>query len=183
MPPAIKTDRAAIIEAAVEIIEAEGSSAVSARRVAKRLGISTQPIYREFSDMEELMKEALKRGYEIFANFIDGEALEQSVKYVGFAVEHKNLFNYLFRSRRCKYDGLCDMAHKLVDGTAIIEKLCGITGLDAETVYRLHLFDWMALHGLATMAADNEVKLSREEIAEFTETLTKALTAHFKGAK
>lgn len=183
MPPVIKTDRAAMLDAAIDIIEAEGRNAVSARRIAKRLEISTQPIYREFKDMDELMKETLKRGYEIFAQYMAGEALEQSVKYVEFAVERKNLFNFLFRSRSCKYDGLDDMAHKLTDGTAIIDKLVEITGLDRETVYRLHLYEWMALHGLAAMAADNDVKFSRDEIAGFTMELTKALTAHYKGAK
>ena len=74
MPPAIKTDRKAIINAVMEIIDESGWSAVSARSVAERLGISTQPIYREFADMDEVRRAAIERGFEIFTEYKIGRA-------------------------------------------------------------------------------------------------------------
>lgn len=180
MPPEIKTDRSAIINGAIAVIEERGAAALSARTVADKLGISTQPIYREFADMGEVRKAATARGFEIFAEFVAGGAEEQAARYVTFAVERKNLFNFLFRDRNCEYADLDDMAHRLVDGTEIIDKLADITGLPRDRVYRLHFCLWMALHGLACMVADNKVeKLGSDDISKLTVEMTRALTMFY----
>ncbi len=180
MPPAIKRTRRDMSNAAAEIIDESGEDALTARKLAERLGISTQPIYREFGDMAEIKASAAKSGYEFFAQYMNGEALDQAVRYVRFATEHKKLFRFLFGAQNIKYDGLDDMAHRLVEGTGIIERLVGITGLSEEATYRLHLFEWLALHGLASLSVDNEVSVTDEEIREFTTELTHALTAYYK---
>lgn len=175
----VKTDREAMLGAALELIEESGAAALTARRIAAKLGISTQPIYREFGDMAALKDAALMRGYEVFAQEINGAALDQSAAYVRFASEHGRLFNFLFRERNVKYSGLDDMAHRLVEGTAIIDKLEAITGLPRERVYRLHMILWMALHGLAAMFADNELFVTDDEIKKMTMELTMALSAYY----
>ncbi len=178
MPPEIKAERKAMLDAALHIIEECGADAVSARSVAKRIGISTQPIYREFGGMGGFREAVFLRALEELTGAIGGDALDQAVKYVKFASEHRNLFNFLFRSRKCVYDGLDGMAHGIVSDTGIIDKLTEITGLPKESVYRVHLYIWMALHGLAAMAADNDVKLTDGEIEEFTRDITVALTKY-----
>ena len=180
MPPEIKTDRRTMIDGAIDIIEERGFDALSARSLAEKLGISTQPIYREFGDMDGVRKATVERGWQVFADYVKGEAEAQAVRYVTFAAEHKNLFIFLFRNRNCEYSGLDDMSHKLVEGTGIIDMLSSITGLTREKTYRLHLVLWMALHGLASMCADNEVKIDGDEIRDFTVQTTKALAAFYR---
>ncbi len=180
MPPKIRTDRKAILDGVMEIIEERGYDAVSARSVADRLGISTQPIYREFKNMEEIRRAAVERGYGIFTEYIAGDALHQAVRYVTFASEHGRLFDFLFRGKRNEYGGLDELSHRLLPDTGIIDKLCEITGLSAERVYRLHLLLWMALHGLATFGADNKLALGDGEVEQFTKELTGALTMFYK---
>lgn len=176
----IKVDGTQIVESAIDIIEQYGYSAVSARTIADRLGISTQPIYREFGDMDGLMKAVLKRGLEIFAEYISGAALDQAVAYVRFAGEHCGLFDFLFRRQRYEYSGLDELSRSLMDGTDIIERLQSLSGLPRERVYRLHLYVWMAIHGLAVISADNYVKLETDELKNFTKELTRALTLYYK---
>lgn len=180
MPPEIKTNRNVMVDGALAIIEDSGFSALSARVLAERLGISTQPIYREFGDMDGVRSAAVERGWQIFAEYVKGEAETQAVRYVTFAAEHKNLFAFLFRNRNCEYSGLNDMSHKLVEGTGIIDKLSAITGLPREQTYRLHLTLWMALHGLASMCADNVVTIGDDEIRDFAVQTTRALSAFYK---
>ena len=180
MPPEIKTNRSTMVDGAIAIIEESGFVALSARTLAEKLGISTQPIYREFGDMDGVRKATVERGWQLFAEYVKGEAEMQAVRYVTFAAEHKNLFGFLFRNRNCEYSGLNDMSHKLVEGTEIIDKLSSITGLNREKVYRLHLVLWMALHGLASMCADNDVKISDKEIRDLTVETTRALSAFYK---
>ena len=54
MPAVKKVTREKIVDAAVRVLQEDGYSAVNARSVAKKLGCSTQPIYSEFQNMEEL---------------------------------------------------------------------------------------------------------------------------------
>ncbi len=180
MPPIIKTDRKKIVNAAVDIIENDGLDALSARTVAAKLAISTQPIYREFGDMDGLRKAATERGYELFWEYIKGDALDQAVKYVMFASEHKNLFRFLFGEAGNSYDGLDDLSHKLIPSTDIIDRLAVITGLPRERVYRLHLYIWMAMNGVAYYALGNNIALDVDELKSFTIDLTKALSAFYK---
>lgn len=174
-----ETDRAAMLDAALSIIAENGRDALTARALADRLGISTQPIYREFSDMAGLRAAAAERGFGVFAEHVKGDALDSAVGYVTFALERRGLFDFLFRGRNCRYDGLDDLTHKLV-GTEIIDRLAAITGLGVERTYRLHLFVWMTLHGLASMTADNVLPLCGGEIRELVKELTGALAAYYK---
>ena len=53
--PARKTvPREVILSCAMELLETEGSGALNARSLAKRLGCSTQPIYLSFAGMDDL---------------------------------------------------------------------------------------------------------------------------------
>ena len=48
MPPAKKFQREDIIRTAYELVKSEGMGEMNARRIAKELGCSTQPIYHNF---------------------------------------------------------------------------------------------------------------------------------------
>ena len=53
-----------IVDAALEIFRAEGFDAVTSRRVAVKLGCSTQPIYFEYKNMDELKDDIIKKVVE-----------------------------------------------------------------------------------------------------------------------
>ena len=59
VPPKIRYDREAVLQAAYRIARSQGAEAVNARAIARELGCSTQPIFRAFSGMEELRQELL----------------------------------------------------------------------------------------------------------------------------
>ena len=54
MPPKAKVTRDMIVDAAFDLVRAEGQGALNARAVARRLGCSTQPVLYAFATMEEL---------------------------------------------------------------------------------------------------------------------------------
>ena len=56
MPPKIRYSRESIIEAAFEVVRADGEEHLNARTVARRLGCSTQPVLYHFADMKELYR-------------------------------------------------------------------------------------------------------------------------------
>ncbi len=53
-----------IVDAALEIFRAEGFDAVTSRRIALRLGCSTQPIYFEYKNIDELKGDIIKKVVE-----------------------------------------------------------------------------------------------------------------------
>ena len=61
MPPTKRFQRDEIIDTAYKIVEKEGFTSVNARRIAKELGGSVQPIYHNFATMEELNKEVFDK--------------------------------------------------------------------------------------------------------------------------
>lgn len=61
MPSQKRITRSAIIGTAVSILRKEGYDGVNARKIAKELGCSTQPIYSEFGNMNELKAELKKK--------------------------------------------------------------------------------------------------------------------------
>lgn len=185
MPPVIKTTKEQIINEAIELVEERGFEALTARSLAERLKISTQPIYREFKDMESLKTAALEKGFEIYLNEAKSceGALSQAVAYVRFAVRRGNLFNFLFRSKSCEYHSLEHMSHSILKDGNIISLLQELTHLENEQVYKLHFYIWMAIHGLCDIAANNKTTFSDREIEEFVKTLSSALTVYFKEEK
>lgn len=187
MPPKKKINKCQIVNAVITLTDLKGWEAVTARAVADELKISTQPIYNEYRNMDELKAEAVKRGFEIYVEFVkerasryESPALGQSVAYVRFATAHANLFKLLFGSKSLVYDSLDDMSHSIIEDTGIIKALMNITGLSEDDTYALHFRIWMAIHGLACMASANTLNISDDEIAGFTKEMTIALTKYYK---
>ena len=52
MPPRKRIFREDILKAAVQLVQEEGTAALSVRNIARTLRCSTQPIYSEFENME-----------------------------------------------------------------------------------------------------------------------------------
>lgn len=190
MPPKIQVSREQIIDAAMRIIDKSGYDALTARSIAAELGVSTQPIYREFQDMDALRYALYYRGFEEFALYCQHRggdsksgALAQSVAYIRFAIERSNLFKMLYMNRILASDSLEQLSHNIVDSNGLIEKIMEITGLSLEDTYKLHLVVWMATHGLASIACTNNVKWTDEELSDFTMMISKALSGYLKETK
>ena len=61
MPPHIRFTQDVILDEAFEIVRQEGLYALSARRVAKELGCSTQPVYDAYTSMQELQDAVIEK--------------------------------------------------------------------------------------------------------------------------
>lgn len=56
--------KAALIEAAAQLLEESGAAGLSLRQVAERAGLSRQAPYNHFADKEALLAELVRQGYE-----------------------------------------------------------------------------------------------------------------------
>lgn len=62
--------RQALIEAALELIEARGPMGFTLSEAAKQAGVTPAAVYRHFEGREDLIAEAALQGYEIFADLM-----------------------------------------------------------------------------------------------------------------
>jgi len=62
--------RQALVEAALQLIEAKGPTGFTLSEAAKEAGVTPAAVYRHFEGREDLIAEAARQGYEIFADLM-----------------------------------------------------------------------------------------------------------------
>ena len=82
MPRATKFLKEDIIEAASAVVKKEGLSAINARRVAKELGCSVQPIFYQFENMEDLRQATILHIQKIYQSYMI-EGSKEELAYQG----------------------------------------------------------------------------------------------------
>ena len=169
MSATIKIKQEDLVKGAIKIIRDKGESDLSARNLAKVVGCSTQPIFRIFKNMDDLLNVVYNDVYEIQSKFIENSKEHQipfigiGLAYIEFASKEKNLFKFLFMSKTSKNNNILDMA-KTEDGKKYINMIVKSTGLSEKNSKQLYINTWLIMHGIASMMATTNSKLSKEEI-------------------
>ncbi len=63
--------RQALVEAALGLIEEKGPTGFTLSEAAKQAGVTPAAVYRHFAGREDLIAEAARQGYEIFADLME----------------------------------------------------------------------------------------------------------------
>ena len=63
--------RQALVDAALELIEAKGPTGFTLSEAAKAAGVTPAAVYRHFEGREDLIAEAARQGYEVFADLLE----------------------------------------------------------------------------------------------------------------
>lgn len=169
MPPPIKIKKEDILNAAYEIVRVEGMEAINARRLAKHLHCSIQPIFYQFKNMEELKEELLKKIMLTYQKYLT-DHLDQPLPYkeigkgyIRFAKEEPILFRIMFMS---------EIHISPQSFLSRDENCCGIdkyvgesTQLAEDKIESFHLKMWIFTHGIATMLATKTCDFTEEEIS------------------
>ena len=177
MPPKARVTRDMILDAAFDLVRAEGHQALNVRTLARRLGCSTQPILYNFATVEELKDAVYGKADEFHtASILPREGagpnalLSLGLHYVRFAHEEKHLFRFLFESNR--FGGM-DM-DALLRGPGVgelVEVLAGGLGCGAEEAEKVFLTFFAVAHGLASLLCHNAMDYDETECAAMLETV------------
>ena len=169
MPPKVKINREDIINTAINLAKQNGIDNINARNLATALGCSTQPIFSNFSSMEELEESVVAAAYEIYLGFIKNEIESDKypkykafgMAYIRFAREEKELFKLLFmRDRRGEDTALSP------DFKDSVKLIIEANGINEEKAILLHLEMWSCVHGIGTMLATSFLSLDEELISQ-----------------
>lgn len=171
MPPKRKLTKEGIEEAALEIVRREGEGALNARAIAHELDSSTQPIFSNFSSMEELRRAVTRRAYGVYQNFAESVLASGEyppyksfgMAYARFAKDEPRLFSLLFMTRRAQDATAFDDP---ITADTVIPILMKQMDFDRETATAFHFDIWTFIHGIAVMLATSFYSIPDEQISD-----------------
>ena len=166
MPPTVRFTRDAVLNAACQLMRRKGIEALNARAIAKELGGSTQPIFRLFTNMEDLHRELIlyvARQFQAHAEAdmaqSDSPYIQLCTTYLLYGRDEPELFKLLFMRDRVSEGQYSDQTNfDLVFN--IIKKE---TLLDDETALRFFERTWLFIHGLAVCIATKYIPCQDEK--------------------
>lgn len=169
MPPKTTITKQDILDACIDLVRAKGSDALNARSIAAALGCSTQPVFSNFTSMEELRDAVIGAAVDVFQNYLQAAMKNNpyppykagGMAYIKFAQEERALFQLLF---------MRDRSGEHTDVTMPVDRqmkhlVQTDTGLPAEGAAWLHLEMWAFVHGIAAMIATRYVTPDSEVIS------------------
>jgi AcrR family transcriptional regulator len=170
MPPKVRITDDAILDAALVITREKGIDGVNVREIAKVLGCSIQPVFRNFQSMDNL-KNALYRRVEEEHNAAMEKGLQMhpipflglGMAYIQFAKTEKNLYRFLFMSSALPKKGFLEMI-KEEENQPIVDIIAQMTGLTRKTAEELFMDIWLMVQGIASLVATNDFEVSETEI-------------------
>lgn len=184
MPPLIKFTKEDIIDISYEIVKEEGFESLNARTIAKELNSSVQPIFHNFSNMEELKSVVYDKIYNKYMEYMivdenDVKAYKlKGLSYIRFARDYPEFFKIIFMQKTTLSAENFVMADNVGDN--IIRTGQKLTGLSFEEQKKFHVKVWIFTHGIACLVATNTVKFTDEEIDKLLENTVLEM---FKGYK
>ena len=187
MPPKTKITKEEILSASLEIIRESGIESLNARGIAAKLKCSTQPIFSNFSSMEELDEEVLKCAEQLYLNRLS-EAMKSEkypkyksigVAYIEFAKEEKELFKVLFMRDRSGED--VNTTPKWLE--TVIDIVQQSLGISREEAMLFHLENWIFVHGIAVMIATAYLSYDMDFVSKLISDMYQGLKARYAHKK
>jgi AcrR family transcriptional regulator len=173
--------RAALVRAAMELLEESGATALSLRAVARRAGVSPAAPYRHYADREALVSAIAAVGYRELAERLAAahpspstpeQLASVAIAYVQFALERPALFRIMFGEPCDRHDDERVAATAAV--SAYVRSIAQRTfpQADAEA---LSTAIWALVHGLAFLYLDG--KLDTPTSSAVADRITAAIQA------
>lgn len=168
MPPKKRINREDIVYAGLRVISKKGIEGFNAREIASELKCSTQPIFSNFVNMDDLREAVYQKAKERFnesveENFIDKvPILGMVLEYTNFANKEKELYNFLFMNNRYDAPTLFNFLDK--SNEELLSMVKDITDLNDENAKELLNMMTYYLYGMATRLASRKTVLDEEKL-------------------
>lgn len=165
--------------AALELLDRSGdNAAVTIRRVAAAAGLSPMAIYKHFPNRDALLKAATSAEYERIGGYFQRANARKNVKglrgmlgYLDYALEHPNLFLYMFSSTR---EDAYTFPAELNAGKSptmnvlhsVVASLMQSNTLRTDNVFEVSLAIWAHAHGLIMLYFAGRIGLPKKQFRE-----------------
>jgi AcrR family transcriptional regulator len=186
MAAPVGLDRAAVVDAAVEVLEERGRiDAVGLRPVAERLGVRVQSLYAHVDGADALRLALALRGLDALADRLTEAAIGRAGSdavaaivraYLDFAAEHPGLYDATLRTPAD--DPAIAVAMAAV--TRPLDLVLASAGFDQTEATHWYRIVFSTIHGFSVLRRDGNLTLDAEPdetaemiIAMFTRELTR----------
>ena len=184
MAPRVKVTRDEIVNVSMALVRERGCDALNARSIAQKLGCSTQPIFSNFSSLEEVVEQTRACAHRAYLGYIANEVASgkypaykaYGMAYIRFAKEEKELFKFLFMCDQAEA-GLEKPVKVTEDFSASVEMIMQANGICREKAEKMHLEMWCFVHGIGTMLATSFFALDWESISQMISDIYHGLQA------
>lgn len=163
MPPKAKISKEMIIEEAFQIVREEGADRITARRISERLKCSTQPVLYHFATVDEIKEATYRRADEYHTGYLmsmdescQDPMLGIGMNYIRFAMEERNLFQFLFHSNEFSGVGLMDLT-QIEDLEPVLQVFQDEAECSEEDVKEIFMTLFIFVHGYASLLVNNEM--------------------------
>lgn len=165
MPPKVKYTRDDVIKTSLDVVEESGLKELTARSIAKKLGSSTAPVYKHFTNMDDLALEVIsniQKQILVYTSrsYTDRVFLNMGTGIAMFACEHSNLYRALLLER-------ANYRHVINEFLEILEKELEkdkrFVSLTSEERHVLLHKMWTFTHGLASLISVGLIKDCTQE--------------------
>ncbi|MDO5442781.1 MAG: GNAT family N-acetyltransferase [Bacteroidia bacterium] len=183
MPKHVQYTKDSIVNASIETLRAEGIGALTARAISKRMGCSVAPLFRTFSNMDDLMDSVRQKAEDIFRGYMEDSVRyspafkEFGIRLIRFSKEEPDLFHFLFLEKD-RHSGVADViAGECLKQTAMD---FGLTEEQTEFVYGQI---WPFACGLAQLSRNNIEQYTEEHVSQLLSTQFTALISLVKSGR
>ncbi|MFF7776158.1 TetR/AcrR family transcriptional regulator [Streptomyces tanashiensis] len=154
--------RTEILQAARELARAEGWEAVSMRRLANRIGYSTNYAYRYFKGRDDILLAFVKDGFARLADTMRSSGTSVQVAaaaYLDFALDEPDLYQVMYGLGGVHVPAAETVSEGDAVGAVIADAL-GITNPNDDRIARI----WATAHGLAALHAIRKLPVDRAHL-------------------
>ncbi len=162
--------RQALVDAALQLVELKGPTGFTLSEAAKQAGVTPAAVYRHFAGREDLIAEAARQGYEIFADLMNyayqsGQpsalaAFEATGRaYLAFARKHPGHYIAMFESG-ISVNRTPELAAQAARANAVLEKAASDLSQHIPedkrppaSMFSAHI--WAMSHGVVELFARN----------------------------
>ncbi|MBR3743349.1 MAG: TetR/AcrR family transcriptional regulator [Clostridia bacterium] len=169
MPPKVKFQKEEVVQAALQVARKGGIDTVTAREVAKELGVSVGPIFTWFETMEQLKAEVYTLAKNYYRDRIE-RGLAGPIPFLGiwrqylaFAREEPALYRLLFLTRPDSVSGGAIEVLRFSQELAR-PSIMQIYNMDAESADKFFRNIWLVAFSYATLIVTEDCPCTDEEM-------------------
>ncbi|MCD2255167.1 TetR/AcrR family transcriptional regulator [Lactobacillus sp. CC-MHH1034] len=157
-----------ILDAAFELVLDQGFSNFTARNIAKWMSCSTQPIYLEFSCMDELKHAVLKRMQDYLVNevynqeYCDDGLINVALSYINLARTNNNLYKAIFVEDHFGVNAMRDFTYQLA--LSKVDDNPAANNLPRDRKLNLVTGCWIIATGMASLISAGYIDIRKEQM-------------------
>lgn len=157
-----------ILNAAYEVVATEGFSKFTARNIATKMKCSTQPIYLEFKNMDDLKEELFEKIHqylakEVFPVMHTGNTIvDLALNYIHFAKNESKLYRALYLEEYGGGKRMQEFSYSYFSNA--VKKDPEYEKLNDMEINSLHMGTWIVATGIAALMTSGIIRPSDQQI-------------------